>query len=214
MPLFKHSLAKIFLFFTLISFPFFTLASSFNNFLQLNKSPTFAANFISFTSENGRDFQENERGKLFLKKPDKIRFETVSPNKQIIILNGTTITNDDLDLNEVTQSKLSATENSSLSFLLLKDDQKTLRSLFKISEISEKLPNNHINIFYLDSKKKDAEFKRLIFKFQNQKLSELIVLDSLGKYTKWCFFKVNLKEDLNDNLFTIHQASSRAEAKK
>jgi outer membrane lipoprotein-sorting protein len=129
--------------------------------------------FVQTTSDNKR-----MRGKFFMKKPGRIRFEYSSPSRQLIISDGHQIAIQDLDINTDDRVMVDQTPFR----VLLKKDVDLLRDA-RILDVQEA---DDLLIVALQDKAKDASGKVRLFLIKTPalELKEWVTTDAQGIDTR------------------------------
>lgn len=138
-------------------------------------------------------------GTMALERPGKFRWETLSPNHQIIIANGQYIWFYDVDLEQATVQNLKQHANSPA--LLLSGSTTALEERFKILECATK--ENDVS-FRLAPRMNQDMVKEVLLKFAANKLKQMSVVDNLGQKTLFEFSQVKINPKLSRTLFQFH----------
>jgi outer membrane lipoprotein carrier protein len=159
----------------------------------LQNLETFQANFSQVIQDKRGNPLSQSSGKMALKRPGLFRWETTTPNQQLIIADGKTIWIYDKDLEQVSKQKQNISTNT--PGLLLSDSASKLLSRFSV-----KLENE--NTFKLTPKgKKDLfQYIELIFDGNNA-LNQMILYDNLGQTTEITFSNIKQNPTLSVDLF-------------
>ncbi len=160
----------------------------------LQNLKTFQANFSQVIQDKRGNPTQQSNGKMALQRPGRFRWETTTPNQQLIIADGKTIWVYDKDLQEVTKKK--QTENAQSPGLLLSDSVNHLASRYEITSTDK-------NSFTLTPRKQDL-FKSVELIFDDHgTLSEMIMHDNIGQTTQIQFTHVSTNQSLSSHLFTF-----------
>ncbi len=158
--------------------------------------------FNSFTDLQGRFLQTNAekkrlRGKFFVKRPGRLRFEYSPPSKQLIVSDGTQLAIQDLDINTDDRIPLEQTPFR----LLLRSDVDLLRDA-NILEIQE---SEDLIVVSLQDKSPDAPGRiRLFFsKAPELDLKEWVTTDAQGLDTRVELSNLVKSEQIDAGMFKI-----------
>lgn len=155
---------------------------------------TFQADFSqSVKSKNGNVLQKSE-GKAALVRPGLFRWETLSPNQQLIIADGKNIWIDDKDLQQVTKQKQHSARHT--PGLLLSEPINQIVSQFTITQLQN-------NVFQLVPKNQQELFQSVTLSFQDNSLKSMTIQDNLGQITTIQFSHSRINQNLSKNLFTF-----------
>lgn len=191
---------KIFLFILIGSiFHFATAQNAANQLInQLNTLNSMQANFAQTSYDAHNRVLKNATGTMALKKPGKFRWQTQSPNQQLIIADGQNIWIYDADLQQAT--KQSQNKPNAPTFnpaYLLSGAVGSLPQKFNITLAS----SNGNQVYTLTPKDSNAMFKSIQLTFKNNTLMQMTVVDNLSQLTNFGFNNVNLNNSLDDSLF-------------
>ncbi len=146
---------------------------------QLSRFQTMTANFTQVVmSSDGVELQKST-GTMAISRPGRFRWQTLTPMKQEIITNGTTVWIYDPALQQVVIRKL----NQSISqtpILLLTQTHDYLEKSFNIRQIKNKKISQW---FSLTPKKSGEVFNQVILAFQNNQISQMQFSNQLGQQT-------------------------------
>jgi outer membrane lipoprotein-sorting protein len=148
--------------------------------------------FVQTSPDNKR-----MRGKFFVKKPGRLRFEYALPSKQLIISDGEMVAIQDLDIN--TDDRI-ALDQTPFRILLRKDVD-----LFRDARILEVQEADDVAIVTLQDKSPDAPGKIKLFlsKSPQLELKEWVTTDSQGQDTRLEVSGLVKSEEIDVALFKI-----------
>ncbi len=148
--------------------------------------------FVQTTADKKR-----ARGKFFLKRPGRLRFEYALPSKQLIVSDGQQLAIQDLDID--TDDRI-ALDQTPFRVLLRKDVD-----LLRDSRISEVQDVDDLVIVALQDKSPDAPGKIRLFltKTPNLELKEWVTTDSQGLDTRVEVSNLVKSEELDAAMFKI-----------
>lgn len=164
-------------------------ASTLQTLLQGFKS--FQANFSQRTLANTPS--QAATGKLVILKPSRFWWFTEHPNKQYYISDGTTLWTYQVDLLQVTKSKLSdRIDNTPLA--LLSGKVTHIDQIFHIKQASA----GH---FILTPQSTDSLMKSITLIFKHGLLAQMILINHLDQATSIVFADVKLNQPVDTTLF-------------
>lgn len=131
-----------------------------------------------------------------IKKPGGFRWESDSPTKQILITDGKTLWNYNVDLAQATKRTLNQKASVNPA-TLLSGSIKDLTQGFHITQLSK----GNMKIFLLKPKKKVVSFQWVQLKFLNKKLTQMKVLNHLDETSIFSFKHIRLNKTLSPQLF-------------
>ena len=158
----------------------------FNDFQNLK------GNFVQTDSEKKR-----LRGKFYVKRPGRLRFEYNLPSKQLIISDGQQVAVQDLDIKTDDRIALDQTPFR----LLLRRDVDLLRDA-RIIDVQE---SDDLVILTMQDKSPDApgRIKLFMSKAPRMELKEWVTTDSSGKDTRVEVSNLNKTDEIDVGLFKI-----------
>jgi outer membrane lipoprotein carrier protein len=191
---------KYYLSFFLLIFSFNILAATPFEQLDtlLSNFHAMSANFAQKTVvKNG--VTKSSAGTMALKRPGKFRWEITQPNHQIVIADGRYLWIYDVDLEQATKRDLSKDSNSPA--LLLSGSTSALEQRFEIENFQTK---GSKKTFQLKPKSDQDMFQKVMIVFDNDQLSQMSVIDSLGQKNIFSFSGVKINPTLSATLFQFH----------
>jgi outer membrane lipoprotein carrier protein len=150
------------------------------------------ANFTQSLLDNHGKVIHQSKGKMFLQRPGKFRWETLTPNPQLIVANGKRLWIYDKDLEQVVIRPL-AKQTGETPSLLLSDENLALDKDFSITQKS--------NAFVLIPKDKSSMMESIQMKFNGEQISEMRLQDHLGHFTVIQFLNVKMNGPVSASLF-------------
>jgi outer membrane lipoprotein-sorting protein len=155
-----------------------------------NELNTLKGTFVQTNAQNKR-----ERGKFYVKRPGRFRFDYALPSKQIIISDGKYLAIQDLDLKNEDTYELDNTPFR----LLLKKDVDLMRDAL-IGEVQEA---DDLIVISLKDKSPDAPgaIKLFLAKKPTLELKEWVTSDAQGGSTRVELSELNKTEAVDDKLF-------------
>ncbi|HEX4894266.1 MAG TPA: outer-membrane lipoprotein carrier protein LolA [Hyphomicrobiaceae bacterium] len=163
-----------------------SVSNYFNELINLR------GNFVQTNAENQR-----LRGKFFVKRPGRLRFEYALPSKQLIVSDGNMLAIQDLDIN--TDDRL-ALEQTTFRILLRKDVD-----LLRDARVLEVQEADDLVIVALQDKNPEASGRIRLFltKTPALELKEWVTTDAQGLDTRIEISNLNKTEDIDPGLFKI-----------
>lgn len=157
-----------------------------------NELENLQGSFVQTTSDNKR-----MRGKFFMKRPGRLRFEYAPPSRQLIISDGHQISIQDLDINTDDRVMVDQTPFR----VLLKKDVDLLRDA-RILEVQEA---DDLLIVALQDKSKDASGKVRLFLSLSPtvELKEWVTTDAQGLDTRLEVSALDRAKAIDAGLFKI-----------
>jgi outer membrane lipoprotein-sorting protein len=164
----------------------------FNNLTNLRGT------FVQTAADNKR-----MRGRFFVKRPGRLRFEYNLPSRQLIVSDGSMLAIQDLDMNTDDRIALDQTPFR----LLLRNDVDLLRDA-RILEVQEA---EDLIILSLQDKSPDApgQIRLFLSKSPEVELKEWVTTDSQGTDTRVEVANLNRPEELDAELFRVINPSLR-----
>lgn len=163
---------------------------------KLARLNTFQASFQSHVVDaNKKSVGKNGEGYLTLKQPSLFRFETQAPSRAVLIGDGQSLWNYDIDMEQVNIYD-ARKEVAQTPFVLLTSTDKTLWAQYEVTMQGE--------TFVIHSKKSDNPVKSLTLSFSGTGLSQMVVHNSDGQVGTFDFVtsQVNGPVDPNDFKFS------------
>lgn len=145
-------------------------------------------------TENSR--QGLLHGIFLLKRPDRFRWDYVSPESRHIIADGRDLWVVEDDLNHVTRFYQKLALKGSPAKLLLGTD--SLDKEFNIIELGER---QGLQWLELSPKDKDSDILRVLVAFKGDQLLKLELTDQFGQISRFSFFEIKRNPELDDSLF-------------
>ncbi len=148
--------------------------------------------FVQTDAENKR-----MKGKFFVKRPGRFRFDYALPSKQVIVSDGQNLAIQDLDLNNEDRVSLDQTPFR----LLLRDDVNLLRDA-KILEVQQ---SSDLIVLTLEDKDPNSpgRIKLFLATKPNIELKEWVTTDAQGQDTRIQLSQLVKADELDGNLFKI-----------
>lgn len=162
----------------------------------LQNFQTYQAKFSQVTLDANGAIKQRTHGCVMIKRPGGFRWETETPTKQIVIVDGKTLWTYDVDLQQATKRTLDQKTTINPASLL-SGSVSDLTSQFTVSIIS-----GHPETFLLKPKQKNAvNFKSVELRFIDGRLTRMKVVNSLGETSVFNFSHIQLNRPLSSSLF-------------
>src|SRR5205085_330907 len=151
----RSVLKKIVLVFCFLSLSKVYAGDASTDLIQLlNNVRSMQGGFVQIISDTkGRNLNQTS-GRMALQRPGKFRWETIQPNRQLIVTNGQKVWIYDPDLEQVTIRYLSK-EAGETPALLLSNTNSTLANDFQVQALPA---NSNVRWFLLTPKNKGSVF--------------------------------------------------------
>jgi len=162
----------------------------------LQRFSSFKADFSQQTG-TGRQAQ-HAQGKLVISKPNQFWWYVSTPNKQYYISNGTTLWNYQVDLQQITQSRLSD-KIAATPLALLSGDNPHLDQLFTIKTTN----TTTTQTYTLTPKAKESLTKSITLQFKQNTLIRMRLVNTLSQITDIQFSHVILNQPIDKTLFNF-----------
>ena len=163
----------------------------------LKQYSSYSADFSQLTFDAQHRLTQRSHGNMQLKKPGLFRWETVSPNHQIVINDGKWLWVYDVDLAQVTK-KSAAPKGQVDPARLLAGGVADLNAHFKVSLV---VASNQRKTFSLTPLQQKSGFTRIDITFNHYQLTQLEMLNDLGQTSVFNFSKIQLNPKLKPTYF-------------
>ena len=145
-------------------------------------------------TENNR--QGLYHGSMTVKRPDRFRWDYLTPERKQIIADGKNLWIIDTELSQVTQYAQSLALKNSPALVLLGEG--SLEESFAIIERGEKRGKQWLELIPIDS---DSDVLRILLAFEEDQLLQLETTDNFGQVSRFRFFDMQRNPDLADEQF-------------
>ena len=200
---------KLFVFFSLLLFSFEVKAQSAENLQKietyLNNLKSLEATFVQMAS-NGATAE----GRLFIKKPNKIRMEYAEPTNVLVVGDGDFIVYNDLDLDQITHIDYKDIPASLILSNQIKVDGKEI----KVLDFYQDSGSTSITLDY--AKKGDVGPITLVFSNNPLELKQWRIVDPQSVEITVSLYDAKKDSDISDDVFKFKnkKSSSRNFKKK
>lgn len=157
---------------------------------------TLSADFKQSVENSQLSTVELSKGKLWIERPGKFRWDYKTPYLQEIVSDGKKIWIYDADLEQVTVKTIDQTLGNTPALLL--SDNKPLTDSFTINEAGQ---FDGLSWVELVPKDTDAGFSSIRLGFDKQQLVEMLLKDNLGQMTMLTFKQVKRNKTVDAKLF-------------
>jgi len=139
---------------------------------------------------------ELHTGSLWVSKPNHFRIETDTPWQQILISDGATFWNYDIDLEQLTIADLEH-DPQKYPILLFSSTEDNLNDSYDVSAYTDE---DH-DVYVLTPKKNNQFFTSMTLKFSGEMPSSIIIRDAAGQRTNIIFDSPQTNIELSEDLF-------------
>lgn len=139
---------------------------------------------------------ELHTGRLWVSKPNHFRIETNSPWQQILISDGATFWNYDIDLEQLTIADLEL-DPKKYPILLFSGIEGNLIDSYDVSAYTDE---DH-DVYVLTPKKNNQFFASMMLKFSGEMPASIIIRDAAGQRTDIIFDSPQTNIELSEDLF-------------
>ena len=135
---------------------------------------SLAAHFSQSVRDGKGQLLQRSEGTMALLRPGKLRWSTTKPSQQLLLVNDKKLWIYDVDLMQVTISKVTT---QGLPALLLSDDPQAIIQEYAVEQ-------SQADHFSLVPKTSKSSFKRIQLSFAGEQLRRMQLLDRLGQVTQ------------------------------
>lgn len=139
---------------------------------------------------------ELHTGNLWVSKPNHFRIETKTPWQQILISDGTTFWNYDVDLEQLTISELEH-DPQKYPILLFSGSQDNLDDSYDISAYTDE----ELDVYVLTPKQHNQFFASMTLTFSGEIPSSILIRDAAGQRTEIVFDAPRTNIEISEDLF-------------
>lgn len=163
---------------------------------KLSMIDTLSAQFVQRVFDNEEEIHQ-ANGRLYVAKPQKVRWETQFPEESLMIADGSAVWNVDTFVEQITIfDQASAITHNPLVLLTTLDNE--VWSQFSISKISDEP-----EAFEIKALEPAAQIQRLTIFFAENSISAITSIDAQGQESRLEFSDVQLNSRLEDALFNV-----------
>ncbi|MEQ6916677.1 outer membrane lipoprotein chaperone LolA [Halomonas aquatica] len=164
----------------------------------LESLDTYAADFEQQILDGSGQRLQEVRGRMWLSRPGKFRWEVDAPYEQLVVSGGEDVILYDPDLEQATVQPLDQRVTHTPA-LLLSGSADELTGSYEVTRQQQGASET----FILVPKDPDTLFEELKMTFRGEALDMLQMTDSTGQRTAIGFDNVRMNETLDDSLFTF-----------
>lgn len=187
---------KTLLIFVFTLFSFHVYASELTDYL--NSLHTFKAEFVQSVFSPNNKQQQNSRGVIIVKSPDKFYLDYSHPYKLVYVADGKQLWSYDADLEQVVVKEQGNLLINTPAMLL--GNPQDLTKSYRIEKTG--IIDNWL-WFELTPKAENSNFETVSLAFANKELIAMEMKDSFGQTTRLEFSKVLKNPSLSKNKFTF-----------
>jgi outer membrane lipoprotein carrier protein len=144
-------------------------------FELITKMKNMKADFTQVIINNNQNFRQESKGFMWISKPSNFKWETTSPNSQLLVSNGKKLWNYDEDLEQVTVQEVPKDVSAAPYLLLLTGTSNALSKLFEVKQLS-------VGAFRLKPKVKDQSMLSYVdMVFVGDVLQSLTIQTEIGQ---------------------------------
>ena len=159
---------------------------------------TLQADFRQELRDSQGRLIETSKGTLWIRRPDRFRWDYAKPAEQVIVADGKRLWLHDVDLEQVTVKPLAQSLAGTPASLLSGADD--LRGAFNVETTETK---GTASIVTLSPKRSDTDFKRVRISFNGKQLDSMELSDTLGQSTLLEFSNVRRNAAVDDSRFVF-----------
>lgn len=160
---------------------------------KLAKFTSFSTQFNQSVTDTFGELLQTAEGKLYLKRPNLLHWQSLPPNELTLVADGTTVWYADPFAEQViAMDQNHAAENHPI--MLLADVASPQWQQYSVSQEDDQ----H---FVLTAKSQDTDILTMTVVFKEGQLSEIMMLDSMEQVNKLQFFESLSNLDLSSELF-------------
>jgi outer membrane lipoprotein-sorting protein len=170
----------------------------------LNSTKTMQAKFTQITPQTGGGNVAS--GKMYMKRPGRIRWEYNSPQKIMILLRGNNVTFHDIDLDQVSYGSI----DNVLGSLLAQEDIKFNSDTLMVTEVREDDAGFHITLRQRTGEEKEDGTRegreQLILTFTEKPFLSLVrlkIYEPNGRINTVQFSNIKYNKEIDENLFVF-----------
>jgi outer membrane lipoprotein carrier protein len=190
----KKFIVKLVLIILFISSPLISFAAPSDQLTQLLQSfNSMQANFTQTLQGSRSQPAKTSSGTMALQRPGKFRWQTISPNQQLLVADGKYLWVYYKDLNQATRQQLSNGKTVSPA-ALLSGSVDAFKQRFNIASPGP-------DIFKLTPKSPNDLFQSIQLQFQNNQLVQMVMVDNLGQTSILKFTNIKTNTGISPSVF-------------
>lgn len=162
---------------------------------HLSELHYFSAAFSQVVLDENKDIVHEAQGKLYLTRPDKLRWETQFPDESLLIADGESVWNIDPFVEQVTILDQKSAIKDNPFMLLISSDDSVWEKFIVTSD------PQHPALFTVEPKTPEGQIRALTFSFTDNALHSLSVKDAQGQTSDLSFSDINSETPPKASLF-------------
>ncbi len=162
----------------------------------LNGFTTYQADFQQLVVNDQQQLQSQSSGTFEIKRPNKFRWFSKAPDNTLVITNGNTLWHYDIDLQQATRQTIKPGMQAQNPAMLLSSEVNHITDHYKVS--LAKLENQN---WFLLVPKNNQNYKKIYLFFQQNQLTQIIVVNNLDERSLFKFSNVRLNHAIADSEF-------------
>lgn len=162
----------------------------------LDRMHSMQANFQQRVVDSDNTVVGRASGVMYLQKPGKFRWQVEKPSQRILIVNGNTIWNYDVDLKQVTISTPKSRLSNNPAELLSGGSK-----LFDYVRVYHHRRKANLSWYDLVPLRRRGNFKYMQIFFRNKRMYRLILADRLGQRSDIRFTQIKINQRIPGSLF-------------
>lgn len=165
----------------------------------LTRYQSLMANFIQAQYDANGTFVQSSSGAMAILRPGNFIWHTKQPNEQLIMTNGKTLWIYDIDLQQVTVSKLQPNKNTTAG-MLMTTSAKDLQANYTVTQVNA--PSRE-STYQLVPKQKNSDFQWVSLTFKEKVLLRMQIKDNTGQLTSISFKNLKTNPNLSTAQFNL-----------
>lgn len=167
----------------------------------LDELDSYSANFQQQIISSTRRLQDTTSGEFFMKRPNRFRWQIMTPYEQTIIADGENIWSIDNDLEQVTVTGISSSITNSPIMLITQKNQ-DIESLYRVDTLTSE---SGMELFVLKPKDQSSNFEFIQLGFDESILKTIELHDSLGQVTYIHMTNIRRNPIIANKLFVYNE---------
>lgn len=161
----------------------------------LQKLNSYSASFTQTVYDEGEAIDKST-GKLYLQSPNKMRWQTMTPEESLFIADGDSIWNIDSFVEQVTVFPQQDAVNNN-PFILLTDQGSDIWEKFKVEQLAPEM-------FAVTALEPSAQIVKLVLRFNQGELVSLTTEDGQTQRSEMVFSAIETNNALDASLFVAN----------
>jgi outer membrane lipoprotein carrier protein len=162
---------------------------------SLAKISSYRAQFQQQILDQDKDLVQQSEGILMAARPGKLRWESLAPFAQLIVVDGSQVWRYEEDLQQVVVSPYND-DLGGTPALLLSGDIASIGARYKVAEVDD-------GQFELTPRNQQSLFRAMQVNVKNGRLTRLVLEDTLGQTTQLEFTAIELNPGIDPGLFNF-----------